>query len=82
MNTNKLICQKILAWGLRNMKKFQLSDIECPQCIFEIGEHKIETEVLRNVKRSLNFNKPVLYLDIVKIIFINYEIILFNKINN
>ena len=54
-----------MAWGVRNMKKFQLTDIECPQVIFECGEYKIETEVLRNLKKNPNFRKPLLFLDLV-----------------
>ena len=57
---------EVLAWGVRNMKKFQMSDIENPQVIFECGEHKIETTILKNVKKNPNFTKPVLYFDIVR----------------
>lgn len=56
---------EVLIWGVRNMKKFQLSDINCPQVIFECGEHKIESEIIRNVKRCPNFQKPVLYFDVM-----------------
>ena len=47
------------------MKSFQLSDIDCPQVIFECGGHKVESEVLKHAKRNLNFPKPALYFDIV-----------------
>lgn len=48
------------------MKTFQLSDVDCPQVIFECGGHKAESEIIRNLKQNSNFGKPVLYFDIVK----------------
>ncbi len=56
---------EVLCWGIRNMKNFQLSDVDCPQVIFECGNQKIESEILKNVKKKPNFSKPVLYFDIV-----------------
>jgi hypothetical protein len=56
---------EVLSWGVRNMKKFQLSDVDCPQVIFECGDHKIESEVIKNVKKHPNFSKPVLFFDIM-----------------
>jgi hypothetical protein len=54
-----------LCWGIRNMKNFQLSEVDCPQVVFECGGHKIESEVLKHAKKNLNFQKPALYFDIV-----------------
>lgn len=51
------------------MKTFQLSDVDSPQCIFECGGQKIESEVLKNLKRNPNFKKPVLYFDLVRLAF-------------
>ena len=59
-----------MAWGVRNMKTFQLSDVDRPQVIFECGGHKTETEVIKNVKKNPNFNKPVLYFDIVRVLIL------------
>ena len=56
---------EVLSWGVRNMKSFQLSDVDCPQVIFECGDHKIESEVIKYVKQHPNFSKPVLYFDIM-----------------
>lgn len=47
------------------MKTFQLSEVDCPQVVFECGGHKIESEVIKNVKENPNFVKPVFYFDIV-----------------
>lgn len=56
---------KVLSWGVRNMKTFQLSEVDCPQVVFECGGHKIDSEVIKNVKENPNFVKPVFYFDIV-----------------
>jgi hypothetical protein len=58
---------EVLSWGVRNMKTFQLSDVDCPQVIFECGGQKVESEVIKNVKQNPNFSKPVLYFDIVSL---------------
>ena len=50
------------------MKTFQLSDVENPQIIFECGQHKLETEIMKNVKQNPNFSKPNLFFDIVRIL--------------
>jgi hypothetical protein len=56
---------EVLSWGVRNMKKFQMSDVECPQVIFECGDYKVESEVIKQVKQHPNFSKPVLFFDIM-----------------
>jgi hypothetical protein len=48
------------------MKTFQLSDVENPQLIFECGQHKLETEIMQNVKQNQNFSKPNFFFDIVR----------------
>jgi len=63
----KLEWLKILAWGLRNMKSYQLSDVDHPQIVFECGHHKIETEMMKNIKKNPNFSKSNLFFDIVSI---------------
>ena len=50
---------------MRNIKPFALSDVDSPQVIFECGDQKVESEVIKNLKLTPNFQKPVLYLDIV-----------------
>lgn len=58
------------------MKTFQLSDVDRPQIIFECGPHKLETEIMKNVKLNPNFSKSNLFFDIVIIT------IWFKSINN
>ncbi len=54
---------EVLVWGVRNMEKFQLTDVSCPQIQVECGSQQIETEIIRNVKKNPNFNKPLIYFD-------------------
>lgn len=49
------------------MKSYQLSDVEHPQVVFECGQHKIETEIMKNIKKNPNFLKSSLFFDIVSI---------------
>ncbi|CAF0722705.1 unnamed protein product [Brachionus calyciflorus] len=56
---------EILSWGVRNMKTFQLSEVECPQVIFECDGHKIKSQIIKNLKQNPNFSKPVLFFDIM-----------------
>lgn len=60
---------EVLAWGVRNMKNFQLSEVECPQVIFECGGSKVKSEIIKNLKKNQNFSKPVLFFDIVSYFF-------------
>ncbi|UJR29942.1 hypothetical protein I4U23_017489 [Adineta vaga] len=56
---------EILCWGVRNMKTFMLSDIDCPQVIFEVGGQQIESTMIKNIKKTPNFDKPLLFLDVM-----------------
>jgi hypothetical protein len=47
------------------MKTFMLSDVDCPQVVFEVGGHEIESTVIKSAKKTPNFDKPLLFLDVV-----------------
>jgi hypothetical protein len=49
------------------MKTFLLSDVICPQVIFEVGDQQIESTIIKNAKKTPNFDKPLLFLDVVSI---------------
>ena len=49
------------------MKTFFLSDVSCPQVIFEVGDQQIESTVITNTKKTPNFDKPLLFLDVVSL---------------
>ena len=42
-----------------------LSDVDCPQVVFEVGGHQIESTTIKNTKKMPNFDKPLLFLDVV-----------------
>ncbi|CAF1161705.1 unnamed protein product [Rotaria sp. Silwood1] len=56
---------EILCWGVRNMKTFMLSDIDCPQVIFEVAGQQVESTIIKNAKKTPNFDKPLLFLDVM-----------------
>jgi hypothetical protein len=47
------------------MKTFMLSDVESPQVVFEVGGHEIESTIIKSSKKTPNFDKPLLFLDVV-----------------
>lgn len=47
------------------MKTFMLSDVDCPQVVFEVGGHEIESTVIKSAKKTPNFDRPLLFLDVV-----------------
>ena len=53
------------------MKSFLLSDVDSPQVVFEVGGKRIESTVVKCAKKSPNFDKPFLFLDVVRVCFLN-----------
>lgn len=49
------------------MKSFLLSDVDSPQVIFEVGGKQIESTVIKSAKKSPNFEKPLLFIDVVSL---------------
>lgn len=54
-----------MCWGLRNMKKYQLTSVTSPSIDFEIGDKKISSTVIKNLKRNPNFDQPLFFFDVV-----------------
>ena len=50
------------------MKTFMLSDVDCPQVVFEVGGHEIESTIIKSTKKTPNFDRPLLFLDVVCIL--------------
>ncbi|KAG8453260.1 hypothetical protein GDO86_000043 [Hymenochirus boettgeri] len=55
---------EILAWGLRNLKSYQLASVTSPSVIVECGDEMIQTGVIKNVKKNPNFDVCVLFLEV------------------
>ncbi|XP_013388295.1 dysferlin-like isoform X2 [Lingula anatina] len=56
---------EVLCWGVRNLKKYQLSSINSPAIEFECGEHLQTTKVMRSAKKNPNFAEPLLFFDVM-----------------
>ncbi|XP_026206806.1 myoferlin-like isoform X3 [Anabas testudineus] len=61
----QLTAVEILAWGLRNMKPYQLAAVSSPSLVVECGGHRVESAVIKNMKRSPNFPSSVLFIKVL-----------------
>uniref|UniRef100_A0A669EY48 Myoferlin n=1 Tax=Oreochromis niloticus TaxID=8128 RepID=A0A669EY48_ORENI len=61
----QLTAVEILAWGLRNMKPYQLAAISSPSLVVECGGQRVESAVIRNMKKSPNFPSSVLFIKVL-----------------
>lgn len=57
---------QILAWGLRNMKAYQLATVSSPSLIVECGGQIVETAIIKNIKKNPNFPGSILFLKVVQ----------------
>ncbi|XP_035461103.2 dysferlin isoform X4 [Scophthalmus maximus] len=55
---------EILAWGVRNLKSFQLAGVTSPSLQVECGGTMIQSCVIRSVKKKPNFDVNTLVLDV------------------
>ncbi|KAJ8418235.1 hypothetical protein AAFF_G00139440 [Aldrovandia affinis] len=61
----QLTAIEILAWGLRNMKPYQLATVSSPSLVVECGGEIVQTAVIRNIKKSPNFPGSVFFLKVL-----------------
>uniref|UniRef100_A0A8C5QFH1 Dysferlin n=1 Tax=Leptobrachium leishanense TaxID=445787 RepID=A0A8C5QFH1_9ANUR len=55
---------EVLAWGLRNLKSYQLASVTSPSLIIECGDEMVQSGVLKNVKKNPNFDVCVLFMEV------------------
>ncbi|XP_043368776.1 dysferlin isoform X4 [Dermochelys coriacea] len=55
---------EILAWGLRNLKSYQLASITSPSLQVECGGQTVQSCVIKNVKKNPNFDVCVLFMEV------------------
>ncbi|NWZ89428.1 FR1L4 protein, partial [Nesospiza acunhae] len=55
---------EILFWGLRDLKRVNLFEVDEPQVIIECTGKKVESEVIASYKENPNFTELVKYMDV------------------
>nr|DBA29492.1 TPA: hypothetical protein GDO54_009716 [Pyxicephalus adspersus] len=55
---------EVLAWGLRNLKSYQLASVTSPSLIIECGDEMVQSCVIKNVKKNPNFDVCVLFMEV------------------
>ncbi|KAJ3607327.1 hypothetical protein NHX12_024379 [Muraenolepis orangiensis] len=61
----QLTAVEILVWGLRNMKSYELAAVSSPSLVVECGGQRVESAVIRNMKKSPNFPSSVLFIQVL-----------------
>uniref|UniRef100_A0A8B9US32 C2 domain-containing protein n=1 Tax=Anas zonorhyncha TaxID=75864 RepID=A0A8B9US32_9AVES len=56
---------EILFWGLRDLKRVNLFEVDQPQVIIECAGKKVESEVIVAYKENPSFTEVVKYMDVV-----------------
>lgn len=59
------LCPQILAWGLRNMKSYQMASISSPSLVVECGGQTVQSCVIRNLRKNPNFDVCTLFMEVV-----------------
>ena len=49
---------EVLAWGVRDMKRYQLLSVDNPSVQLEVGGHIVKSEPINNLKKNPNFENP------------------------
>ncbi|XP_064199854.1 dysferlin isoform X3 [Anguilla rostrata] len=55
---------EVLAWGVRNLKSYQLASVTSPSLQVECGGRMVQSCVIRNTKKKPNFDVNTLFIDV------------------
>ncbi|XP_075787169.1 dysferlin isoform X4 [Pelodiscus sinensis] len=55
---------EVLAWGLRNLKSYQLASVTSPSLQVECGGQTVQSCVIKNIKKNPNFDVSVLFMEV------------------
>ncbi|KAK3744957.1 hypothetical protein QZH41_000287 [Actinostola sp. cb2023] len=55
---------EVLFWGVREMKRINLTTVDRPQVDIDLAGHVIQSTVIANAKKSPNFQNPVCFFDV------------------
>ena len=53
-------------WGVREMKRVNLTTVDRPQVDADCAGHVAQSTVIVNAKKNPNFANPVAYFDVVR----------------
>ena len=57
---------QVLFWGVREMKRINLTTVDRPQVDIDLAGHVIQSTVIANAKKNPNFQNPVIFFDVVR----------------
>uniref|UniRef100_A0A8C0GWK4 Dysferlin n=1 Tax=Chelonoidis abingdonii TaxID=106734 RepID=A0A8C0GWK4_CHEAB len=55
---------EILAWGLRNLKSYQLASVTSPSLQVECGGQTVQSCIIKNIRKNPNFDICVLFMEV------------------
>uniref|UniRef100_A0A452DVR7 Dysferlin n=1 Tax=Capra hircus TaxID=9925 RepID=A0A452DVR7_CAPHI len=56
---------QVLAWGLRNMKSYQLASVSSPSLVVECGGQSVQSCVIKNLRKNPNFDICTLFMEVM-----------------